>query len=117
MPCARKLAVKNWIFQHDNAPIHVSNESKKWLSDHIIDVIDWPPYSLALNPIENLWGIVSRKVYADGKQYKNKTLNELKNSIFDGWNKVESDNLHSLVDSMPSQIYELISKQGLKIDY
>jgi hypothetical protein len=65
--------------------------------------------------MENLWGIVSCKVYADGKQYN--TLDELKNSIFDAWNQVESDTLHSLVDSMPSRIYELTSKQGLKIDY
>ena len=32
-------------------------------------MIIWPPNSPDLNPMENLWTIVKRKVYPDGKQY------------------------------------------------
>ncbi len=33
-----------------------------WLNDHGVGVLDWPANSADLNPIENLWGIVKRKM-------------------------------------------------------
>jgi hypothetical protein len=41
--------------------------------------MDWSALSPGLNPIENLWGILVRAVYADGKQYY--TINDLKQAI------------------------------------
>ena len=38
LPNAQNLAGKNWIFQQDNALIHVSKYSKKWFSDQTIVV-------------------------------------------------------------------------------
>ena len=31
--------------------------------------MEWPPSSLDLNPIENLWSIVKMKLYQGDKQY------------------------------------------------
>ena len=31
-----------------------------------------PPASPGLNPIENLWAIVKKKIYVGGRQYENK---------------------------------------------
>ena len=35
-------------------------------------IMEWPPYSPDLNPIENMWSIIKRKVYANGKQFSSK---------------------------------------------
>ena len=35
-------------------------------------MMSWPPNVPDLNPIENLWSIVKRRGYADGKQYSSK---------------------------------------------
>ena len=40
LPNAENLAGKNWIFQQDNASIHVSKYSKKWFSDQNINLLD-----------------------------------------------------------------------------
>jgi hypothetical protein len=42
------------IFMQDNAPIYKAHKVRDWFIDNGIDVMDWPPYSLDLNPIENL---------------------------------------------------------------
>ncbi len=50
------------IFQQDLAPAHTAKNTKSWLNDHGVGVLDWPANSPDLNPIDNLWGIVKRKM-------------------------------------------------------
>ena len=40
-------------FMHDNAPIHTTRVVIDWFEENGIDVTDWPPFSLDLNPIEH----------------------------------------------------------------
>ncbi len=49
----------DFIFQQVLAP---AKDTKSWFSDHGVTVLDWPANSPDLNPIENLWGIVKRKM-------------------------------------------------------
>jgi len=43
------------------------------MDENYLTVLDWPAKSPDLNPIENLWGIIVRHVYANGRQYGNAT--------------------------------------------
>lgn len=112
---AGELYEDNWTFQQDNAPIHNARHTKEFLRSHNIPVLDWPALSPDLNPIEDLWGILSRNVYSKSKQYS--TLKELKTTILDEWHKIDMATLQKLVDSMPRRLQHIIIRKGNSISY
>ncbi len=63
LPAADQLyGDADFIFQQDLAPAHSAKATSTWFKDHGIPVLNWPENSPDLNPIENLWGIVKRKM-------------------------------------------------------
>ena len=112
--------MENWpendfVFQQDNAAIHVSNSTKQWFADHHIVIIAWPARSLDLNPIENLWGILIRDVYADCRQYDN--VRDLKNAIRNAWNRVSMEIISNLIGSMQKRMTETLKMRGNSTKY
>ena len=78
----------------------------EWAKSNNIEVIDWPACSPDQNPIENIWGILARRVYAQNRQYKD--VFEPKETIIDEWQAISEDIRTKLVQSMPDRIFELI---------
>jgi hypothetical protein len=52
----------NFIYQHDNCPIHTARIIPNWMEQQGIRVLPWLSRSPDLNPIENVWGLMTRKM-------------------------------------------------------
>lgn len=118
LPRFRTAADDPPMFQQDGASIHRSTVSKDWLNANVGPQSwcqDWPAKSPDLNPIENLWSIMSRKVYEGCKQYKN--VQELKTAIGVAWKAIPDETITKLLDSLPSRCQDVIDYKGEGLHY
>ena len=109
IPSARGLFFDDdWIYQQDNDPKHTAGINQRYLRNKGVIVMDWPAQSPDLNPIENLWNELDRRL-------KNRMCNsedELFQVLKDGWDSLPAEYLESLVDSMPRRCNAVIQARG-----
>ena len=115
LPVAPLITSGDYIFMQDNAPIHRSTSTKSWLEANEVKTLDWPPLSPDLNPIENLWGYLSRKVYGNGRQFT--SIPALKAEIVKCWSEVTPELRTNLILSMKDRLIKVIQNRGGSIDY
>ena len=78
-----------WMYQHDNARVHAAGvvtpylESKEEGWSGRLQVLDWPSQSPDLNPIENLWAYIKKKLRK--RTTKPSSLNQLFDFILEEW--------------------------------
>jgi hypothetical protein len=97
-----------WYFLQDNAPTHTARITRKWLHDHGITLIDFPPYSPDLNPIENLWQNIEKRVEQRGAM----RVDELQDVLAEEWSNTPAERLHKLAHSMPQRCRDVIEVNG-----
>jgi transposase/uncharacterized coiled-coil protein SlyX len=99
---------EQWWFLQDNAPQHKSFLIRTWLFNHGIQCIDFPPYSPDLNPIENLWADLARRV----EQFQCETMEELQDIVAEEWKVTDKEYMRSLARSMPERCQAVIDAHG-----
>lgn len=103
------------VFQQDGYPKHTAKIVKDWLSHQIFQVIECPAQSPDLNPIENSWAILKRRL---GKYQKApRSKNELWPHVQHEWNNFHDNFIQNLVESMPKHIKSVIKNKGLWTKY
>ncbi len=82
LPSADKLyGDADFIFQQDLAPAHTAKGTKSWFNDHCVTVLDCPANSPDLNPRENRWCIVKKKM----RDTRRNNAEDLKAAIKAAW--------------------------------
>ena len=102
-------------YQHDNAPIHVSKQTKKALKNCDLKVIEWPAYSPDLNIIENVWAILGREIYKYGAV---QNLGELRTRIKEAimnFNETKQNTVSNLYESIPERLVAVICQRGERL--
>ncbi len=107
----------------DNASIYTAGVIRQQFADNNVQVIDWPPYSPDLNPIEHLWRHIKEKRYKlEAKRGKSKAigmalLDELHKDLERAWHMVDNGTLDNLVGSMGRRVAAVIAAGGWHTKY
>jgi transposase len=104
---------QQWWFLEDNDPKHTSQQIKAWLHNHGVSCLDFPPYSPDLNPSENLWNDMARRL--EVKQVEG--LEPLQDAAAEIWEETSTKFLKKLAHSMPKRCAAVIDANGCKISF
>lgn len=113
LPHAKRFMSKGWIFQQDNDPKHASVHVREWFQRKKVEVMQWPAQSPDLNPIENLWDAVERRIR--DRSYSNQ--HELFAAIQSAWSDIPKSIIDRLIDSMKRRCEEVIKNFGYATRY
>lgn len=120
------IAEPGSIFIQDNAPTHTAYRVQNWLcewaGENGVDLVDWPPYSPDLNPIENLWKLLKERICGRYPKLSdipknNQTMQRLCEAAVKVWEDFEEDLLQTLAISMRSRLAAVIAAQGWYTKY
>jgi uncharacterized protein (DUF2267 family) len=115
---AKELGLRRdqMVFQHDNDPKHTSNLVKEYLQDQEYQVMEWPPQSPDLNPIENMWRLL--KIRLNEYDSPPKGTQDLYERVTKVWyDVIKKDECQNVIESMPRRIRECIKRKGYWTDY
>lgn len=113
LPYAEYEMPLKFVFQHDNDPKHTAKIVKQWFVEKNIRVLQWPPQSPDLNPIENLWEIIEKKIRTQNISNKNQLWQEIQNV----WKSIDNEIISNLISSMPNRCQQVIANQGYWTKY
>lgn len=99
---------EQWYFQHDNDRKFTGNLVQTWLHNNGIPLLDFPAYSPDLNPIENLWNDMARRV----EQRPAPTMEILQDIVAEEWKATSIEFIQKLVASMPARCRAVIAANG-----
>lgn len=96
------------IFMQDNAKIHKARITMDLLRQLRLEILDWPANSPDLNPIENIWSILKRRIGA----YFPKTREEVEKAVREEWPKLTSDDVGPCTSNMRERLQAVIDAEG-----
>jgi len=99
---------KTWRFQQDNAPAHKAIAVTNWLNDRVPAILQHPPQSPDLNPIEQTWSWL--KSFIEGKSPN--TQEDLQAAIEEAWESLTLKLMNSWIDHLCNILTEVVEKKG-----
>ncbi|KAG0926803.1 hypothetical protein G6F25_014096 [Rhizopus arrhizus] len=97
-------------------PKHTAKVVSKWLNEQEFHVMKWPPQSPDLNPIENMWQLLKRRLF---RNYGCPPcgIHELWDRIGRTWYQITAEECQKFIKSMSERCRAVIEADGLYIGY
>ena len=102
-----------WEFQQDNAPCHKAKTVTTWFQENNIKVLQWPARSPDLNPIENAWSVLDRKL----TKAPVTSAAHLRESLKELFDSLSTDYCRKLFDLIKRRCELCIKNKGGHIPY
>ncbi|GFX06997.1 transposable element Tcb1 transposase [Trichonephila clavipes] len=99
-----------FMFMDDNAHPHRANNADECLQSEDITRTDLLAYSPDLNPIEQVWDMLGRRIAA--RQTSPTGLLELRRAYLNEWCNIPQDQIDNLILSMPRRCKVCIASSG-----
>jgi transposase len=106
-----KMDPTTFMFQHDNARIHTTDNVNDYLSKAGIDVMEWPSNSPDINPIERIWARIKQRLFLYRTRPAN--LQEVFDRVEEIWASMSVKFINKLYEELPAKMKELVRTKGL----
>jgi transposase len=100
----------DFVFQQDNASPHRAQVTVETFREREIKVLEWPSLSPDLNPVENLWSQIVRRVYSDARHYSSDE--ELWLAVEKAAREIPPQSTRDLIDGMKKRLLKVLELDG-----
>jgi hypothetical protein len=111
-----RIISRGFVFQEDNDPKHSSalcrDFIKKKQNQKAIKIMEWPPQSPDLFPIELLWEELDREV----RKHVITSKNNLWAVLQESWDRISEETLNKLINRLPRICKAVIKSKGNHFD-
>ena len=107
---AGAMGQNDMIFVDDNARPHRNHIANQYVDENSINRMEWPAKSPDLNPIENVWGLMKRRI---SRRLTNEhTLNDLRAMVLEEWERIPLQTIRRCISSMRRRAEAVIAADG-----
>ena len=95
----------------DNASAHKAKATMEWLANNHVKTLNWPAKSPDLNPIENFWSLLKRRVsgFLSKEIYSHMSLQD---KVMAAAKLISQETVDSLVLSFERRLEKCIDRGG-----
>ncbi|RPB07491.1 hypothetical protein P167DRAFT_495694, partial [Morchella conica CCBAS932] len=105
---------KEYLFMQDNSGPHRAELVTDFLKKYHIEIFHWVSNSPDLNPIENIWRALRRrlKIRYRGIGGRPRSKKDLIHAVKEEWERLDQSLFDNLVDSLPDRIAAVLKAKG-----